>query len=65
MLVEERAVLDEVARVLADDGWRYIIEFAWQAVRTSKRVSASFAARFFLNCTVAVVGSRFVPESVI
>ena len=38
IFIEQRAVLDEVARVavclgpLADDGWRDIIEFAWQAV---------------------------------
>ena len=39
MLVEERAVLDEVAAVtvclglLTDDGWRHVVELARQALR--------------------------------
>ena len=46
MLEEQRAVLDEVARVpvclgpLADDGWRYIIEFARQALRLEEAAEA-------------------------
>ena len=46
MLEEQRAVLDEVARVavclgpLADNCRRYIIEFAWQAVRLEEAAEA-------------------------
>ena len=71
MLVEASAVLDEVARVavclgpLADDGWRYIIEFARQALRLEEAAEAVPEALVVVpQCRREVVGCAIpLPSS--
>ena len=70
--IEQRAVLDEVARVavclgpLADNGWRDIIEFARQALRFEEaaevvpepRVVVPQCRRELVGCAIPLPASR-------
>ena len=73
MLVEASAVLDEIARVpvclgpLADDGWRYIIEFARQALRLEEGAEAVPEASVVVpQCLRKLVGCAIpLPASLV